>query len=89
MRPNASNRGLGRIGPDGFYGSGLGEDHPEDLPPSDAPRLRDELNAIDHAIRRMKAKPRYEEASLAELEVRRRGIASQLAALEQQAADHD
>lgn len=42
------------------------------------PRLTDELRAVDYAIERIKEKPRYDEAALAELQVRRREIASQI-----------
>lgn len=42
------------------------------------PRLRDELRTVEEAIARTKRKPRYDEAALAELQVRRRELESQL-----------
>jgi hypothetical protein len=78
-RPRRPTVGYGRRGADGYYGSGF-----DDLPvpaPMDAPRLRDEVRALDHAIGRMKAKPSYEEAALALLQARRRNLVSQLAAI--------
>jgi hypothetical protein len=77
-RPRRPKAGYGRRGADGYYGSGF-----DDLPePSrtDAPRLGDEVRALDCAIERMKAKPRYEETALALLQARRRNLVSQLAA---------
>ena len=78
-RPRRPTVGYGRCGADGYYGSGF-NDLPE-IAPMDAPRLRDEVRALDHAIERMKAKPRYEETALALLQARRRNLVSQLAAI--------
>jgi hypothetical protein len=79
--PNRPRRpkAYGHRGADGFYGSGF-DDLPE-IAPMDAPRLRDEVRALDHAIERMKSKPSYEEAALALLQTRRRNLVSQLAAI--------
>lgn len=80
-RPCRSTVGHGRRGAGGHRGSGF--DELPEIAAMDAPRLRDEVRALDHAIKRMKAKPRYEEAALALLEARRRDLASQLAAIEE------
>ncbi len=68
---------------DALRSSPGGYGQPPEITAMDAPRLRDEVRALEHAIRRMKAKPRYEEAALALLEARRRDLASQLAAIEE------
>jgi hypothetical protein len=41
-------------------------------------RIRDELRTVDEAMARMKGQPRYDEAALAELQVRRRELESRL-----------
>jgi hypothetical protein len=80
--PNLPRRpavGYGRVGADGYYGSGF-NDLPE-IARMDAPRLRGEVRALDHAIERMKARPSYEEAALTLLQARRRNLVSQLGEL--------
>jgi hypothetical protein len=61
--------------------TGSGFNDPPEIARMDAPRLRDEVRALDHAIERMKARPSYEEAALALLQARRRNLVSQLGEL--------
>ena len=44
------------------------------------PRLRDELRAVDFAVERLLARPRYDEAALAELQVRQRELQTRISA---------
>lgn len=47
-----------------------------------APRLRDELQAVDYAIEELTDSPQYDEGALVRLQVRRIDLAAQLHACE-------